>query len=198
MKANLRTLIGCGILAREVEWLIVKNGWPMKVFFLDSALHIDFEALKDRLTTALDQYRECSPLIFYGACHPRMEDILAERKLLRTRGQNCLDMLLGNEIFTAELSQGAFFLLEDWAIRFDAITEKTFGKNLDLLRSVFAEDRKYLLCVRTPCSGDFTQFAEAAGQKVNLPVRWLDVSLDHLESVLNDLLLSAKGEFDDD
>jgi len=198
MRDERPILIGCGILAKEVQWLIDKNQWPLDAFFLDSALHIDFGALKDRLTEALSLYRERFPLVFYGECHPRMEHILAEQKLSRTEGQNCLEMLLGHATFMTELSQGAFFLLEDWAVRFDAITELTFGNNPDLIRTVFAEDRKYLLCVRTPCSGDFTRFAEAAGQKVNLPVRWLDCPLDPLESVLWKLLNTAKGESNHD
>jgi hypothetical protein len=93
-------------------------------------------------------------------------------------------MLLGNELFTDELDQGAFFLLEDWARRWNHIVFKTFGKYPQVIRTIFQSDRRYLLGIRTPCSGDFKVQAEEAGRMVDLPLRWMDVSLDHLESVL--------------
>lgn len=188
-------LVGCGILKREVDFLIHKNGWPMETLFLDSALHVDFDKLAKALTSALDRHREENIIVFYGACHPLMERILAESHTLRTGGRNCVEMLLGHDLFTKELSNGAYFLLEDWARRWEHIQTKTFNtKNLDLIRDIFQDDRKYLLGLRTPCSGDFTAEAEAAGHMVGLPLRWLDVPLDHLESVLLEAIERKQGE----
>jgi hypothetical protein len=117
-----------------------------------------------------------------------MENILGEAETFRTVGQNCVEMLLGQELFTEELSNGAFFLLEDWARRWDYILKKTLGNNEKIWKDVFQGDRKYLACITTPCSGDYRVEAEAAGKKVGLPLRWLDSTLDHLESVLHDAL----------
>ncbi len=181
-------LLGCSILGREIRWLIEKNGWPMDVLFLDSALHIDLEKLFQNLTKALADNQGRNIIVFYGACHPLLEKILSEAKTFRTMGQNCVDMLLGNALFTEELSNGAFFLLEDWALRWNHIVSKTFGKNAEVIRAIFQLDRKYLLGVKTPCSGDFTREAEEAGQMAGLPPRWMDVSLDHLESVLQNAI----------
>jgi hypothetical protein len=102
-------------------------------------------------------------------------------------------LLLGSELFTAELSGGAFFLLEDWARKFDIILKKTLGTNEALWRAVYQGDRKYLACIRTPCSGDFRAEAETAGKMVGLPLRWRDVSLEHLETVLQ-AVLKQQGE----
>jgi hypothetical protein len=113
-----------------------------------------------------------------------MEEILGELKEFRTCGQNCIEMLLGNSLFTEELSKGAYFLLEEWAMRWDNIIERTFGKNQKIIQDIFHEDRKYLLCLKTPCSGDFKLEAEEASKKLDLPIYWMDVSLDHLESIL--------------
>jgi hypothetical protein len=93
-------------------------------------------------------------------------------------------MLLGKELFMAELAQGAFFLLEEWAQRWERLMIDTFGPNLEVMREMVRGDRSNLLCITTSCSGNFKEKAEKAGQFVELPLRWLDVSLDHLESVL--------------
>jgi hypothetical protein len=184
MSADNLLLLGCGILAKETQWLIAKNSWPLSTMLLDSSLHINLEQLSQALTTALAENQGQDIIVFYGCCHPRMENILQDAGTFRTPGQNCVDILLGNDRFTTELSQGAYFLFEDWARRWQEITEKTFGKSPHLVRDIFQGDHKYLLCLRTPCSGDFAAEAEEAGRQVGLPCRWLDVSLDHLESVL--------------
>ncbi len=117
-----------------------------------------------------------------------METILRKDKTLRTSEQNCVAMILGKELFTNELAKGAYFLLEDWALRWDEIMAKTFGEKPDIIQEIFQVDRKYLLAIRTPCSGDFKSEAEYAGKIVGVPVKWIDVSLDNLEMVLEKVI----------
>jgi hypothetical protein len=187
-------LIGCGILRREIRFLINKNGWPLDVFFLDSALHIDFDDLSRSLTSALARHSGRDIVVFYGCCHPLMENILEEAKTIRTAGQNCVEMLLGHELFTEELSNGAFFLMEDWACRWDVILKKTLGDNEEVWKAVYQGDRKYIACINTPCSGDFRANAEMAGKTVGLPLKWINALLDNLESVLRELITRKMRE----
>jgi hypothetical protein len=177
-------LLGCGILRKEVNFLIEKNAWPFDTDWLDSSLHVNFEKLAHALQTGILRNRGREVVVFYGCCHPRMEKILETARTFRTEGQNCVEMLLGRDVFMDELSNGAFFLLEDWALRWDEAIGKTFGNNPAVVREIFQLSNKSLLCLRTPCSGDFSEEAAAVSEKVGLPVRWMDVGLDHLESVL--------------
>lgn len=178
------TLLGCGILQQEVRFLIEKNGWPLDTDFLDASLHINFEALESALQKGLARNAGREVVVFYGSCHPRMEHMLDAAHTFRTEGQNCVEMLLGHDRFMQELAAGAFFLLEDWALRWDEAIGKTFGDKPAVVREIFQLSNKYLLCLRTPCSGDFEQAAQEIGLKVGLPLRWLDVGLDQLEAVL--------------
>jgi len=181
-------LLGCGILRNEIRFLIKKHGWPLETHFLDSSLHIDFDKLSLTLTAALRQHAGREIIVFYGACHPLMESILHAAGTYRTVGQNCVEMLLGPERFTKELEQGAFFLLEEWAQHWEQIVTATFGTNREVIREMYQGDRRYLLCVSTPCSGDFRAAAEAAALLVGLPLRLMEVSLDHLETVLQEAI----------
>jgi len=187
-------ILGCGILQKEIRFLIEKNGWALETHFLDSALHIDFDKLSLALTSTLSHHAGREGFVFYGACHPLMESILHAAGTYRTAGQNCVEMLLGEELFTKELEQGAFFLLEEWAHRWERIVTATMGTNLEVIREMYQGDRGYLLCLSTPCSGDFRKEAEEAGRLVGLPLRWLDVSLDHLEMVLQEAIDRKKRE----
>jgi len=110
--------------------------------------------------------------------------MLNDARTLRTMGQNCIEMLLGAEEFNRELAKGAYFLLEDWAHNWDAAIAKTFGANLAVIRDIFHDQHRYLLCLRTPQANDFSREAAHIGTMLDLPVYWRDVSLDHLENVL--------------
>lgn len=179
-------LAGCGILKKEIHRLIEKNRWPLDTAFLDSSLHCDMKKLEGCLKALLAKHHDRKMIIFYGTCHPLMDRMLTEAHTFRTAGQNCVEILLGQELFSRELANGAFFILEDWAERWEEITLKGLGTtNPQIIREIYREGgRNHLLCLRTPCSGDFTAKAAAAGELVGLPLRWLDVTLDHLEAVL--------------
>ncbi|CAG0990375.1 hypothetical protein ARNL5_03193 [Anaerolineae bacterium] len=178
-------LIGCGILAREIRTLIRKNHWPLETVLLDSDLHNDYCSLEKALASSLSEHQTDRTVVFYGCCHPRIDEIVAGAATVRTQGQNCIEMLLGRDVFTTELEQGAYFLVEPWARNWHRVIMHAFGTaNPDVIRSIFNEDRRYLLALRTPCTTDFTVDAEEAGRIAGLPVRWMDVSLDHLEHTL--------------
>lgn len=178
-------LIGCGILSREIRWLVDRNHWPVESVFLTSSLHSNPRRLASCLADALDRNPDRDTFVCYGCCHPMMDEILTAAGTFRTEGQNCAEMLLGHDAFTEELAAGAYFLLESWAHNWRRIITATFGSaDLAVVREIFHLDRTYLLALRTPISHDFSAAAEEAGRMVDLPVRWRDVSLDHLEAVL--------------
>jgi hypothetical protein len=179
-------MVGCGILHKEVAYLIDKNGWNVETQFLDSALHNYFNKLKSQLNDALDfnEGKGRDTVVFYGSCHPQMEQMLEQHHTLRTQGQNCIVMLIGYERFMEELEKGAYFLLEDWALTWEPMITEAFGKNLAVVREIFHSSHKSILAIRTPCSTDFHDAAEAAARFVDLPLHWMDADLDHLEAVL--------------
>jgi hypothetical protein len=181
-------MVGCGILHKEVEYLIKKNGWNVETQFLHSSLHNYFDKLYKELDGALDldDQKGRRTIVFYGACHPKIDDILERHHTLRTRGQNCIVMLLGYEKFMDELGQGAYFLVEDWALTWEPMVTECFGSNLAVIREIFHSSHKKIIAIRTPCSTDFTTAAEAAARFIDLPLEWMDVDLDHLEVVLTE------------
>lgn len=187
-------LVGCGILKKEIRCLIEKNQWPVEAIFLNSALHVDFDQLARSLSAAFGLYHERDIIVFYGCCHPLMDQMLEKAAAFRTVGQNCVDILLGPTVFTQELSQGAFFLLEDWAQRWNEIALKMSGNNPKGLRYIFQCHHAYLLALRTPCSEDFSDQAEEVADMVGLPLRWMDVSLDRLESILRTTIMRKMEE----
>jgi hypothetical protein len=175
----------------EVRLLIEKNGWSLETRFLDSTLHCDLVRLGAGLEGTLRKAGDRDVVVFYGACHPLMDRMLQRAHATRTEGQNCAEMLLGHEEFERYLADGAYFLLEEWARRWREMMVKTFG-DIRVAREIFDGDRTHLLALRTPCSGDFAEAAEAAGRLVGLPVRWKDGGLEHLERVLAEAIAHVR------
>jgi hypothetical protein len=192
---NSQVLIGCGILKKEINWLIDENNWPLSTCFLDSSFHVNFEKLFTNLTMAIEKNSNQNSLVFYGACHPLMDNILHKAKTIRTQGQNCVEMLLGHEQFNTELSNGAFFLLEDWALHWNDIIVRTYGDNMQITKQIFQEDRKFILGLNTPCSGEFTKEAEFAAQSIGLPLKWMNVGLDNLKSVITSAINKKNNQY---
>jgi hypothetical protein len=184
--ARPTVMVGCGILQKEVEALIRHNGWKVETRFLESALHNYFGRLWAELDAALtdEERKGKETIVFYGTCHPLMHRMLEKHRTLRTCGQNCIVMLLGYERFMTELSRGAYFLLEEWALKWEPMLVECFGSNLDVVREIFHGSHKMIAAVRTPVSGDFTAAAEAAARFVDLPLEWIDADLSHLQTVL--------------
>lgn len=52
------TMVGCGILRNEVDFLIEKNGWNVHTHFLDSALHNYLNKLSIELNKALEEHEK--------------------------------------------------------------------------------------------------------------------------------------------
>ncbi|HEY3381616.1 MAG TPA: DUF1638 domain-containing protein [Vicinamibacterales bacterium] len=187
-------LIGCGILQKEIRHLIAKNGWKVTPYFLPSGLHTDFGKLRRALDGSLAAHAGRSRVVFYGACHPLMDRILADGHTVRTPGQNCVDICLGQEVFARELANGAFFLFEDWALHWDRIVGGRQGLPPAVMREIFRDAHTHLLAIRTPCSGDFSAEAEEISQRTSLDLRWMDTGLEHLERTLAATIRGAKGE----
>jgi hypothetical protein len=188
-------LVGCGIFKKEVSFLIKKNNWAINTDYLPASLHINLKQLSTALQEGLARHSDEQTIVFYGACHPRMDKLLNEANTLRTLGQNCVAMLLGDEEFNRELANGAFFLLDDWAQHWDDVIFKTFGSNIEMIRDIFHDQHRYLLALRTPCSDDFSAEASHISTMLELPVQWRDVTLEHLENVLQSTIERHKIVF---
>lgn len=182
MRATRPYLIGCGILRKEIRLIAGLNGWELNEIYLPSSLHIDFERLETALTTTLSRHQGEEGIVFYGSCHPLMDQIISRACSIRTDGVNCVDIYLGHERFLRELESGAFFLFEDWALHWKDIIGAAIPGHPDVMKSIFQSAHTHVLAIRTPCSGDFSAEAAVVSEMTGLPLQWTDVGLENLEA----------------
>lgn len=181
-------LIGCGVLGPELRRLAAAGAPAFDLALLPAELHLDPERLAQVLGAQLARTASLDARVFYGVCHPGLERLVQAHGRRRSRGLNCVEMLLGPARYREELEAGSYFLLEAWAPGFEAALARTFGGRPAVAAEVFRGAHTRLLAIRTPCSGDFTAAAEAASRAVGLPLVWTTVELDHLAAVVGELL----------
>jgi hypothetical protein len=183
-----RIFISCGILRKEIILLIERNSWELKSVFLNSSLHVDFGKLMSALGSQLTKYDGDEIVVCYGTCHPLIDKRIEAAGGIRIPVQNCVELLLGKELFTTKLEDGAFFLFEDWAKNWDEVTESIFGSDPENIKEIFTFSHKYLLALRTECSDDFDADAEKISRITGLPLQWYDSGLEILEKNLKIVL----------
>lgn len=182
-------LIGCGILEREINFIITKNRWPIKTYFLPPLMHLEHDDLYHSLNQALEKYRDKNKIIFYGACHPSIDELCSEYKTARFGGQNCLESLLGREQLDRLMEEGAFLLLEGWVRRWETIVKSVFGSRVNVAREIFKARHNHFLAIRTICSGDFSSEAAVISELMEMPLLWADIGLDVLEESLEKIMI---------
>ena len=191
--SNQILIIGCGIFAKEIDFVISKNKWPVKTIMIDSINHMDFEKLHKDLEAELLKYKEERVVVFYGACHPLIHKTLERFQTIRTQGQNCIDIILGSKLFNEELANGAFFLSEDWIMRWKDIVTAGFGTDKEVVREIFKSSHTYLNAIKTPCSFDFEAQAKEVSEFLDLELKWLKVDLKELELNLQQTIAAKTG-----
>jgi hypothetical protein len=120
--------IACGIFREELESLRNSGALEMDVSYLDSLLHLRPERLRESLDDAIaDSPDDGAPLvILYGDCHPYM-DALDNPASARAEGFNCAQILLGDIRYRELRRAGYFFLIHEWAERWEDIFKKELG-----------------------------------------------------------------------
>jgi hypothetical protein len=110
-------LVSCGIFREELEYLAREGLLDGDTVFLDAALHVNFDKLKEQLVRTLDGNcrKDCDVKVLYGACHPEMAEILERYGAKRMAANNCLEALVGADEMRRHESAGkTFFLSAGW------------------------------------------------------------------------------------
>jgi len=121
--------ISCGIFKEELEYLVREKGLDWEILFLDAALHVNFDKLKDKLVEALEKCRKTGKEIkvIYGHCHPDIQEILERYGAKRIAAGNCLEAMVGaDEVRRLNSEAVAFFLSAGWVNNWEKMF--TLGK----------------------------------------------------------------------
>lgn len=181
--------ISCGIFQEELDYLIREKNLDWQVLYLEAALHVNFDSLKDALVTALEESRQAGREIrvVYGHCHPEMSEILENYGARRIEAGNCLEAMVGAEEIARLNDEGmAFFLSAGWVNHWEKMFEAG-RKNSDFdIRSMFSAYKRIVVFDAGMIPIDEEKIA-AFSRLTNLPVDRENISLDRLFNLVDRL-----------
>lgn len=105
-------LIACGVFEKEIERIKETLGFPLETFYLEAGLHVDFDDLGAALKAQLEECRDYQGIIVaYGACHPKIEEIISPYNATLLKAQNCIDAFITRKKVEEIARRGLYFYL---------------------------------------------------------------------------------------
>lgn len=190
MKPNQASIVGiaCSIFRKEIELLLEENKIDIPFTYLDSMLHMVPSKLHLRLQATISDkgQKDKAIILVYGDCSAHMIDFESENYIARVSGINCCEILIGKEHYGRLRSEGVFFLMPEWTIRWREVFQHLLGLKGDTARSFMMEMHKKLVYIDT----GFTPVPESHLNDISeysgLPWEILLASSDHLLASINE------------
>jgi hypothetical protein len=189
MEKESVVFISCGIFREELEYLIREKGLNWQIVFLDAALHVNFDKLKEKLVRALEESRGKGMAIkvIYGHCHPDIQEILERYGARRIAAGNCLEAMVGQEeVIRLNAEATSFFLSVGWVNAWEDMF--TLGKeDFDFdFKTMFVNYRRIIVFDTGVIPIDeekVRRFSEFTG----LPVERRSITLDRLLNLVREI-----------
>lgn len=186
---NRAVLICCSAFQGEMESLR-KNNWPdLELKYLASALHLHPDRLAATLQSALEaELKQGNRVVLiYGDCCVRMADFEAVPGVVRTRGKNCCELLLGAEEYRRLSRDGAFYVIPKWACRWKRFFSG-LGLNRDNAASLMQDLHRTLVYLDTGLVPVPENALQECADFCGLPYEVRPVPLDILHTAIEDAL----------
>jgi hypothetical protein len=182
--------ICCAVYKDEILAL-KKLYWPnLTIHFLSSMLHMKPDLLGSKLSAQLKEENglEQKTLLIYGDCCMQMTDLTKSPDVVRVRGHNCIHQVLGSKEYKRLSHEGAFFLLPEWASRWNHIFKNELGLNETNAEDLMREMHSKLIYLDTGTRPVPIEDLKDCSQYCGLPWEVLQVSLEPLRKCIQDAL----------
>lgn len=179
-------ILSCSIFKNEIEYMIKNGDIDLQVDFINSMLHIYPEKLQIVVENYVEKNIDEKIIIAYGDCYPYMLDLEKNRNIVRTQGINCCEIIMGRELYRKLRGEGAFFLMPEWAERWQEVIESHLGLNPENAKYLMKEFHTKLIYLDTGLKEIPYEKLKSMSEYVGLPYEVLTISLLHLkESIMS-------------
>ena len=193
-------LIGCGALAREIQWAIKSGGWSqMELTCLPADLHnkpmLITEEVRTKIHAAKDSGRFGNILCLYGDCGTGgdLDRMLAEEGVERISGMHCYEFYVGQPNFDTLVDEEvATFFLTDYLVRFfDRLVIKGLGLDrFPHLRDDYFGNYKRVVYLAQTEDASLQEQAKAAAETLGLAYEYRYSGMDEITA----FLVNAAGD----
>ena len=152
-------IIACDILKLELEKILKDMNWSPEIIFLDAALHVRPQNMREKLVKEINRMGGRMDAVFlgYGTCQA-LEGIEADCDIpvILPKVDDCISLLLGSERYAEEIKKetGTWFMTPGWAevgaemviseLHLERVVK--YGKDpMEMARRLFTHYRRGLL-----------------------------------------------------
>lgn len=116
-KKKLSICICCGVLEKEIRRIFADEELDIELLVLSSDFHMKPAKLSGVMGDVLRSIDTKPVLAVYGDCHPEIKKMQTDGDILKLKGVNCVELLLGSELYHKYRKGGTFFFLPEWTLR---------------------------------------------------------------------------------
>lgn len=186
---GIRTIaiLSCGIFKPPLDALIASGRVTDPVYYMESMLHMDPERLQKAMNAEIHRLLEKyqGVVLVYGDCHAYINEPDLPASVVRVSGNNCCEIMLGKELYRQLRRQGAFFVLDEWAARWQEVFVTHLGFNDKTARIFMGEAHREILYLDFGLEENHLSDVRAMADFFNLPFRVLAISLDDFEAAIH-------------
>jgi hypothetical protein len=189
-------VITCGVFAAEVAALISAD-WPdMLLRPFNSMLHMKPDLLGTRLAAQIKLERQHGHpvLLVYGDCSAAILGMENQPGVVRTQAHNCCELLLGWDEYRRLEHERVFFLLPEWARRWQNIFIHELGLSRQNARDLMQDMHSKLVYLDTGLAEVPIATLTACAEFTGLPYEVLPVSLEALKMAIEEALARLVGK----
>ncbi|GHE20654.1 DUF1638 domain-containing protein [Halomonas urumqiensis] len=194
------SIIACGALAREIQALIVANGWhDLHLECLPADLHNHPERIPEAVAERVARRpADHTTFVAYADCGTggRLDAVLAPYGVERLPGAHCYDTFAGESAMAAlaEQEPGTFYLTDFLVRHFDRLVIRELGidRHPQLAACYFGHYRRLVYLSQRDDTA-LEQAARSAAERLGLEYHYRHTGYGALETSLIRLVESSSG-----
>lgn len=143
--------VACSIFKKELASLQNDIMQEVECVYHSSMLHMHPELLDVQLQKDHEKWtsENARMLILYGDCSPSMHSIEQSAGVERTKGINCIELLLGEKLYRELRREGAFFMMPEWTYRWKEVFKHELGLEGELAREFMMDFHSRIIYLDT-------------------------------------------------
>jgi hypothetical protein len=186
-------LIACGAFRSVLDTLKLERRYRnVQLTFLPSNLHVRPDKLKRYLSREVRNAQRNNERVIclYGECFPDIDEFCERRRIIRTPGLYCYEMLLGSDQFHRIMDEtaGTYFLERELIENFDEYCAEPLELYDEEMRKSYFKHYRRLLYVRQPSDPDLVPRARELSRFLDLSLEIRDADYLYLEEKLTSLI----------
>lgn len=166
-----------------------------QVLYIDAALHVNLDRLEEELKAKLEEAPNAAKkaILVGSKCHPDIAAIAGRYEAGMVKGDNCIELLLGEKMKEMDTEAKTFYITNGWMKNWRKIFMEGLGWDaIDARQNFGYYDRILLLDTGTGeiSDEDMLEFFEYT----QVPIEICPVTLDHLKKELEEVILHITQE----